>query len=70
MLIHEDRHGRSFPHRCPRSPQGLQTKVLLSQLEAGSCVGEMSYLNPDNPVRTATVVAAEDGLILKVHTEA
>lgn len=70
VLIHEDRHGRSFYIVAQGRLKVYKQKVLLSQLEAGSCVGEMSYLNPDNPVRTATVVAAEDGLILKVHAEA
>jgi len=41
----------------------------LSSLEAGVSIGEMVYLQPENKVRTATVTAESDIVVLKIRSE-
>lgn len=69
-LIHEDRVGKSFYILASGRVQVCKNGVLLSHLDAGACVGEMCYLNPDHPIRTASVVSSGDCLILKIHADA
>ena len=68
-LIHEGRIGNSFYILTQGRVGVYKNEVLLSNLEPGSCFGEMSYLNPAKPVRTASVRALENGLILKIRAE-
>lgn len=42
----------------------------LTTLPAGVTLGEMTYLDPANPVRSATAVAASDVLALEIRNEA
>jgi hypothetical protein len=42
----------------------------LSTLDPGVTLGEMTYLRPENKVRTATAVAATEVLVLKVRNPA
>ncbi|MCH7665870.1 MAG: cyclic nucleotide-binding domain-containing protein, partial [Acidobacteria bacterium] len=42
----------------------------LSTLGPGVSIGEMVYLRPDHPVRTATAVAETEVLVLKVPNAA
>lgn len=70
VIIQEERVGSSFYIVASGTVQVKKNGLLLTQLPAGTCVGEMSYLNPDNPVRTASVISAEESLILKIHAQA
>ncbi len=42
----------------------------LATLPSGVTLGEMTYLHPDNPVRSATAVAGSDVLALEIRNEA
>ena len=42
----------------------------LSTLGPGATLGEMTYLQPDNRVRSATAVAQTDALVIKVPNPA
>ena len=42
---------------------------LIDVLTAGACVGELSYVMEGRVARSATCVALEDGVIIKIHDE-
>ena len=42
---------------------------LIDVLTAGACVGELSYVMEGKVARSATCVALEDGVIVKIHDE-
>ncbi len=42
---------------------------LIDVLDAGACVGELSYVLEGKTARSATCVAMEDGVIMKIHDE-
>lgn len=69
-IIHENRIGSSFYIVAGGEVQVVKNGVMLSNLGAGACVGEMSYLNPESPVRTASVVTKTTCLILKIQAQA
>lgn len=70
VLMRENTAGDSFciliEGRVAVSRQGRN----LSTLGPGVTLGEMSYLRPDNRVRTATAVAETEVLVLKVRNPA
>ena len=43
---------------------------VLSTIAQGSSIGEMTYLQPNNRLRTATVVASTDVVAFKIRNEA
>jgi serine/threonine protein kinase len=45
-------------------------RLLLSLLKAGECVGEMAYLGEAGSLRSADVVAATDGRMIKIGVKA
>lgn len=70
VLMRENTPGDSFciliEGQVAVSRQGWN----LSTLSAGVTLGEMTYLRPDNRLRTATAVAESEVLVLKVRNPA
>jgi len=42
----------------------------LTTVDAGVTLGEMAYLQPDKPLRSATAVAETDVVVLEIRNEA
>jgi len=70
VLMRENTPGDSFciliEGQVAVSRQGWN----LSTLGPGVTLGEMTYLRPDNKIRTATAVAETDVLVLKIRNPA
>ncbi len=65
ILMNEDQPGNSFSILLEGevivSKQGRE----LSRLQAGASLGEMAYLKPEQPLRTATIAAATPVVVVK-----
>jgi eukaryotic-like serine/threonine-protein kinase len=70
VLMREDSKGNSFHVILQGHVAVRRAGVQLSVLGAGVTLGEMAYLRPETPVRTATAVAASDVLVLEIRNDA
>jgi eukaryotic-like serine/threonine-protein kinase len=70
VLMREGAKGNSFHVILRGHVEVRRNGVTLSVLGAGVTLGEMAYLRPENPVRTATAVAASDVLVLEIRNDA
>lgn len=70
VLMQEDAPGDSFCVLVEGEVTISRQGTPLSVLGAGVSFGEMTYLRPDAPLRTATAVAHTEVLVLKVRNPA
>jgi serine/threonine protein kinase len=70
VLMREEMQGESFCIILDGHVAVRRKGITLSQLGRGVTLGEMSYLRPENPVRSATAVAASDVLVLEIRNAA
>jgi hypothetical protein len=70
VLMREGAKGNSFYVILDGHVEVRHGGARLSVLDAGVTLGEMAYLRADNPVRTATAVAASDVLVLEIRNDA
>jgi len=70
MLLRENEPGDFFAVLVTGQVKVSKQRRLLNVLAAGECFGEMAYLTPEQGTRTADVVAASDGMLIAVGTEA
>lgn len=70
VLMREGTPGASFSVLLAGQVQVTRQGWQLSTLGPGVSIGEMVYLRPDHPVRTATAVAETEVLVLKVPNAA
>ncbi|MES3001902.1 MAG: protein kinase [Pseudomonadota bacterium] len=66
-LMHEGTQGHSFCIIIQGMVAVKRGGVALSMLGPGVTLGEMSYLQPENPIRTATAVAELGALVLEIQ---
>jgi serine/threonine protein kinase len=66
-LMHEGTQGHSFCVIVQGMVAVRRNNVTLSVLGPGVTLGEMSYLQPENPIRTATAVAELGALVLEIQ---
>ena len=69
-LMRENTPGESFMIILEGNIAVSRNGWKLITLEPGVTLGEMTYLQPDNPLRTATAVAETDVVVLEVANEA
>lgn len=70
VLIREGTSGDSFYVILEGMVAVRHNSLTLSVLTPGVTLGEMAYLRPENPVRSATAVAASDILVLEIRNTA
>lgn len=70
VLIQEGTRGDSFYVILEGTVAVRHNSLTLTVLSPGVTLGEMAYLRPENPVRTATAVANSDVLALEIHNTA
>jgi len=70
VLMREEMEGQSFCIILEGHVAVRRAGVTLSVLGVGVTLGEMAYLQPEHPVRTATAVAASDVLVLEIPNKA
>lgn len=66
VLVRENTPGDSFMVILEGKITVSRSGWRLATLEAGVTIGEMAYLQPDNPMRTATALAETDVVVLEV----
>jgi serine/threonine protein kinase len=69
-LMREDTPGDSFMIILEGSISVSRNSWKLATLEPGTTLGEMCYLQPENPMRTASAVAATDVTVLEIRNTA
>ena len=69
-LMHEDSQGDSFYVLLDGKVSINRHGRKLTTVEAGVTLGEMAYLQPDKPMRSATAVAETDVAVLEIRNEA
>jgi serine/threonine protein kinase len=69
VLMREETHGGSFYLLLEGRVSVTRNARVLCTLSEGVSIGEMVYLQPDKQVRTATVVAETDIVVLKIQGE-
>ncbi|MEO5670738.1 MAG: cyclic nucleotide-binding domain-containing protein, partial [Ramlibacter sp.] len=67
VLMQEDTPGDSFCIILYGVVAVRRNNITLSVLGAGVTLGEMTYLRPESPLRTATALAESDVLVLEVR---
>jgi len=70
LLMRENEAGDSFSILVTAQVKVVKQRRLLDVLAAGECFGEMAYLCPERGARSADVVAAGDGMLISVGTDA
>jgi len=70
VLLEEDTPGDSFMVILQGRIAVKRQNVHLITLEAGVTLGEMSYLQPENPVRSATAVAETHVAVVEIRNKA
>lgn len=70
VLMRENTPGDSFCILIEGEVAVSRQGWHLSTLGPGVTLGEMTYLRPDNKIRTATAVAETDVLVLKIRNPA
>lgn len=70
LLMKEGREGSSFYILVDGRAEVSREGRHLASLAAGSPFGEMAFLSPDQPIRSASVTATEDVLLFKVRAPA
>lgn len=70
VLLREDEPGDCFSILVTGQVKVVKQRRLLDVLAAGECFGEMAYLSPERGTRSADVVAAGDGMLIGIGTEA
>jgi serine/threonine protein kinase len=66
VLMREQTEGNSFCILLEGQVSIRHANVTIAVLGAGVTLGEMCYLNPERPTRTATAVAESDVLVLEI----
>ena len=69
-LMREGEAGNSFHVLIMGRVYVLRSGTTLATLDAGVTLGEMAYLQKDNPHRTATAIAETDVLVLEIRSDA
>ncbi len=70
VLMREETKGNSFHVILEGHVAVRRAGFTLTVLGPGVTLGEMAYLRPETPVRTATAVAASDVLVLEIRNDA
>jgi serine/threonine protein kinase len=70
VMMREGQPGDSFCLIVDGDVTVSRNGRVLSTISRGSSIGEMSYLQPDNRMRTATVVATTDVVAFKIRNDA
>lgn len=70
VMMREGQPGDSFCLIVDGEVAVSRNGRVLSTISRGSSIGEMSYLQPDNRMRTATVVATTDVVAFKIRNDA
>ena len=70
VMMREGQPGDSFCLIVDGEVAVSRNGRVLSTISRGSSIGEMSYLQPDNRTRTATVVASTDVVAFKIRNDA
>jgi len=70
VLMEEGTPGESFCVLLEGTAVICKQGRMLSNVEAGVTLGEMSYLRPDKPLRSATAIAETDVVLLEIRNEA
>jgi serine/threonine protein kinase len=70
VLMRENEPGETFSVLVAGQVKVTKQRRLLNVLSAGECFGEMAYLTPNRGARSADVVAAGDGMLITIGTEA
>jgi len=70
VMMREGQPGDSFCLIVDGEVAVSRNERVLSTISRGSSIGEMTYLQPNNRVRTATVVASTDVVAFKIRNEA
>ena len=67
--MHEGTQGHSFCILIQGMVAVRRNNVTLTVVGPGVTLGEMSYLQPESPIRTATAVAELGALVLEIQNE-
>ncbi len=70
VMMREGQPGDSFCLIVDGEVAVSRNGRVLSTITQGSSIGEMTYLQPNNRLRTATVVASSDVVAFKIRNEA
>jgi serine/threonine protein kinase len=70
VLMRENEPGDNFSILVTAQVKVIKQRRLLDVLAAGECFGEMAYLLPERGARSADVVAAGDGMLITIGTDA
>lgn len=68
-LMHENSPGNSFSILLDGEVEVRKQGQLLFFLQPGDCLGEMAFLKPDEPLRSATVKAVGPVTVVKFHRD-
>jgi len=66
VLMDEEQAGNSFSVLIQGEVVVSRQGTILTRMQAGESMGEMAFLTPDEPVRSATITAATPVVILKM----
>jgi tRNA A-37 threonylcarbamoyl transferase component Bud32/CRP-like cAMP-binding protein len=69
-LMQEDTKGESFLVLLAGRVAVQRQGVHLMTLDSGTTLGEMCYLQPDNPIRSATAIAETKGVAVEIRSDA
>jgi serine/threonine protein kinase len=70
VLMEEGKRGEAFMVLLEGKVAVQRQGVNLVTLDSGTTLGEMCYLQPDNPVRSATAIAETDGVAVEIRNDA
>ncbi|SFN37882.1 Serine/threonine protein kinase [Formivibrio citricus] len=69
VLMHENSPGNSFSILLDGEVEVRKQGKLLFILQPGACLGEMAFLMPDQPLRSATIKATNKVTVVKFSRE-
>ncbi|MCX7626995.1 MAG: serine/threonine-protein kinase [Methylophilaceae bacterium] len=70
VLVKEGDIGNSFFIIADGEVTVTKMKKLLNRLKTGDCFGEMAYIEQTKSMRTATITAATDVMLIKIKADA
>jgi eukaryotic-like serine/threonine-protein kinase len=70
VLMRENDPGDNFSILIAGQVKVTKQRRLLDVLAVGECFGEMAYLSPERAVRSADVIAAGEGMVITIATDA
>lgn len=69
VLMQENSLGDSFSVLLDGEVEVRKNGKIIHFMQSGDCLGEMAFLNPDNPQRSATLKAASKVTVVKFRRE-